>query len=134
MQAASVSSPASRVIHRLRSLAARTLSFDREVQSREMLAPKREAADRNLERERSDLADARCAASYVWPWKKRYDSTGRTSIVAVIKMVRAWIIKVDCLFHEAQPEHVRVKCGVLSRLRGDRSKVMDASQVHVNRA
>src|SRR2546430_10174752 len=55
------------------------------------------------------LAQAGPAATQVRPRKEGEGAAGRAGVVAVVEMVGAGIVLVDGLFHEAQPEHLRVE-------------------------
>src|SRR5215510_9229794 len=62
----------------------------------------------------------------VLPREEGEDRAGMALLVAVVEVVRAGVIEIDGLLHEAEPQDARVKLQVSGCAPGDGGDVMDA--------
>src|SRR5262245_52806018 len=60
------------------------------------------------------------------PREEGEDGAGMALLVAVVEVVRARVIEIDGLLHEAEPQDARVKLQVSGCAPGDGGDVMDA--------
>ena len=75
-------------------------------------------------------ADAGLAARCVRPLEKGDRRAGFAGLVAEIEVIAAGIVKIDRLFDEAQPEHLRVEIDRPLRVRADQRYVMQSEDRH----
>jgi hypothetical protein len=76
------------------------------------MSPVSDRGGRNPERCLFGEAHAIAARRRVLPREEREDRAGMTLLVAVIEMIGGWIVEIDGLLHQPQPERAGVEVDV----------------------
>src|SRR5947199_7232734 len=100
--------------------------------SLESIQPVTNRIRRNCKRCRFDLAGAATPASGSRPREKGENCSGRTAIIAEVKMVRSRIIKIHRALHEPQTEKPDIKIEVPLWIARDRGDVMNSRDFAVH--